>query len=429
MNSLSSRVFRSLTASENGSNVDELPNEPRNFLTHVASLSLTKIADGLIDPKLVLAWLMTAIGAPTALVGLLVPIREAGALLPQLFTAAYIHGLQRRKWLWSLCSIIQGLCALALAFVSAQMTGQSGGLAILAILTILALARSVCSVSIKDVMGKTIANSRRGTATGLASSIAAAGVIIFAVLLMFEIVPRSQLVTGGLTLAGVFWIVSGLIYGSVSEPKSSTRKDAATFKSVLKDLSLLKEDAQLRRFIAVRGLLTATALAPPFMLALATSAGGGTVLNTLGALVLASALAGLISGFIWGKLSDRSSRKVLILAGIVSCVALIVTAFAASLGFINHSFALPGLLFVLMIAYRGVRIGRNTHLMDMATEDTRAAYTALSNTVIGLLLVLGGAFSLLASIAGVVSVIVVMAIMCAVAAVAALGLNEVQNGG
>lgn len=44
---------------------DAWPDQPRNFLTHATSLSLTRIGDGLIDPKLVLAWLVQALGAPS----------------------------------------------------------------------------------------------------------------------------------------------------------------------------------------------------------------------------------------------------------------------------------------------------------------------------------------------------------------------------
>ena len=53
--------------------------QPRSFITHAASLSATKTADGLIDPKLVLAWLLTNLGAGPGLIGLLVPVREAEA--------------------------------------------------------------------------------------------------------------------------------------------------------------------------------------------------------------------------------------------------------------------------------------------------------------------------------------------------------------
>ncbi|WP_405107995.1 hypothetical protein L0Z65_12330 [Phaeobacter sp. BS52] len=59
--------------------------------THVTALTATKLADGLIDPKLVLAWLLNAIGAPGYLIGVLVPVRESGSLLPQLALAQRIE--------------------------------------------------------------------------------------------------------------------------------------------------------------------------------------------------------------------------------------------------------------------------------------------------------------------------------------------------
>ena len=86
------------------------------------------------------------------------------------------------------------------------------------------------------------------------------------------------------------------------------------------------------------------------------------------------------------------------------------------------------LLFGLMIAYQGVRLGRATHLVDMADKDTRAAYTALSNTIIGLLLLAGGVFSLVANWFGGEMVLVIMAGMSGLAIMAAWRLDEVQRG-
>ncbi len=54
------------------------------------------------------------------------------------------------------------------------------------------------------------------------------------------------------------------------------------------------------------------------------------------------------------------------------------------------------LLFALMVSYQGVRLGRSTHLVDMAGSDRRESYTAISNTVIGVLLVVGGIFGVIA---------------------------------
>ena len=80
-----------------------------------------------------------------------------------------------------------------------------------------------------------------------------------------------------------------------------------------------------------------------------------------------------------------------------------------------------------MIAYHGVRLGRSTHLVDMADEDNRAVYTALSNTIIGLLLLAGAVFSVIAEYFGLRVVMVVMTIMCLLSSWVALGLKEVQE--
>lgn len=99
------------------------PGEARNGLVHVVSLTLTKTADALIDPKLVLSWLLTALSAPGAMVGLLVPVREAGALLPQLALARRVEASPQRKRFWAVGSAVQGLAALGIAAAALLFTG------------------------------------------------------------------------------------------------------------------------------------------------------------------------------------------------------------------------------------------------------------------------------------------------------------------
>ena len=398
----------------------------RNMVRHVVSLSLSKSADGLVDPKLVLSWLLNALGAPAVLIGFLVPIREAGALLPQLFTSGWLETLPRRKWVWVAGSAVQGLSALAIAFAALTPDGLTGGLVILGALTVLALARSMSSVSYKDVLGRTVKKRKRGRTTGLAGSIAAITVIAFALLLSSGLVARMTLVLFGLTLAGIFWICSSLVFSRIEEEPGETEEGRSPFVEALRHLDYLRTSKQLRRFILVRGLLTATALAPPFMVSAAAESGNQSY-DALGFLVLASASASLVSSFVWGWLSDRSSRKVLMLAGVSGAVALAACAGLKAAGVLGVSGVLPVILFILMVAYQGVRLGRSTHLVDMADEKTRAAFTALSNTIIGCLLLAGGAFGLLAQLAGTGWVLGVMAVMCGLAALAALSLEEVQS--
>ena len=425
---ISERAFRRLTGAPAGQGCRDLTEgacraEPGSFLRHVVSLSLTKLADGLMDPKLVLSWLMASLGASPALTGLLVPVREAGALLPQILTAGYIRRLPRRKWVWAAGSAVQGLAVLAILAAALLLEGTAAGAAIVAALAALAVARSVCSVTYKDVLGKTVDTARRGTATGTAGSVAAAGVLVFALLLMSAPDDRALLVHGGLALAGLLWLGAGAIFASLEE-EADRPGGGGTGREILSQFGYLREDGQLRWFILVRGLLVATALAPPYLVLLG---GDGGRLSALGAMVLASALAGLVSGYIWGRLADRSSRLVLTVAGGLGALALAVALGVQAAGLAQTGWALPPVLFVLMVAYQGVRIGRSTHLVDMAPRDRRAAYTALSNTVIGILLLAGGLVGGLAALAGPEAALALFAAMSLAGGAAALGLEDVQS--
>lgn len=431
-NSTLDTVYRMLTSEDEGRVCLDIPesacnHQPRNFFTHIVSLGATKTADGLIDPKLVLSWLLTQLGAPAVFIGLLVPVRESGALLPQLFTAASLRRLPLRKYAWTAGSIVQGLCAIAIGISALMLEGVAAGIAIVSALAVLALARSVCSVTYKDVLGKTVSKSRRGTATGTATSASAFFVIIFGAVLASGFLERMDVVVAALFLAGALWAFAAILFSTLQEESGATEGGRNPLKAALQNFTLLRDDAQLRRFIATRGLLISTALAPPFMVALGSKQAADDMFGGLGLLVLASSGAALLSSYVWGRLADRSSRKVLILSAAAASIALIGTLILNALGWLTQVWALPLTIFALMIAYQGVRLGRSTHLVDMANADTRAAYTALSNTIIGLLLLLGSAFSLLAQLAGLETVLMVLAAMSALAVLAALGLEEVQE--
>jgi len=431
----SARVHQMITSEDDGRVCRDIPEsacheQPRNFLIHVFSLSATKTGDGLADPKLVLSWLLSSVGAPAFVIGLLVPIREAGALLPQLFTAAAIRSLSQRKWVWASGSLIQGLAILAIGVAMLMLSGASAGWTAIVLLTIFAVARSVCSVSYKDVLGKTVSKATRGTATGSAGTVSALLVLGFGVLLASGVLEKSvQVIVGALLLAGGLWVFSAALFTTLAEEAGATEGGGNPIGVVVKQLSLLHKDQQLSRFIAVRGLLTATALAPPYIVAMSGQSGEAG-LGSLGAFVVASALASVVSNYAWGRLSDKSSRRVLALSG---AIAAVVFAAAAAVALFDgasawqSSYVLSVLLFVLMLAYQGVRLGRATHIVDMADASKRGAYTAISNTAVGILLISGGLFGFIAEHAGLGIVFTVFAVMSIAALVLSLGLHEVQG--
>ncbi len=394
------------------------PQEARNGLRHAVSLSMTKLADGLIDPKLVLSWLGGALGVPAALVGLFVPIREAGALLPQIMLAGRVQAMRHRKWAWVIGSAGQGICAALIVLAALMLTGWTAGVAMAVALGGLAVSRSLCSVSFKDILGKTVAKTRRGAVTGIAGSVSALAVLGFALVLMVGPGQALWPVLAAISGAAVLWLVAAALFATLEEEPSDPDPGTAL------DLSPLREDAQFRRFVAARGALTVTALAPPYFVLLG---GGQSALQALGALMLASSAASFLSSYVWGRLADRSSRLVLAASGGVAALFMALAVLADLAGWTQATWVVPAVLFGLMLSYHGVRQGRSVYLVDFAPKDRRAAYSALANTLIGLLLlavgVLGGALAAL----GPQVALVGFAVLGLLGAGLALGLQEVEQ--
>ncbi|WP_205320075.1 MFS transporter [Notoacmeibacter marinus] len=403
--------------------------QPRNAGLHIASLTATKAGDALIDPKLVLPWLLNAVGAPAAAIGLLVPLRESLALLPQLFTSHRVRRLAQRKWVWAFGSAIEAVAVAAMAATLFAFEGALAGWLTVAWLAVFALGRSLASVSYKDVLGKTISKGRRGSVTGLAGSAAAAFALAFGVSLTFGILPLEKpVLLGALVVAALLWAVAAFLFTLLHEEAGANEGAVDGLAAIANSARALWADRQFRLFCAMRGLLTVTALAPPYLL-LSAGEGGSRALGQLGSFLLASAFAAIAGSYVWGRLSDRSSRWVLLLSAASAATVLGVAAAFSAFQPLNDLWPLmaPFAFFLLQIAYQGVRQGRNTHLTDMAPAEDRAVYTAFSNTFIGIVLLAMGGFGLVADWLGTPAVLALFALLALAALPVGWQLDEVQR--
>lgn len=407
-------------AFENLAGEPETKAEARNGLRHMASLTMTKVADGLIDPKLVLSYLLNALGAPVFLVSALVPIREAGALLPQILLATRLERMKARRFMWVAGSVGQGVAAAAIALAAVTLEGVAAGWAFVGAIALLALSRAAASVSYKDVLGKTVGKSRRGAVTGFAGSASAALVFVYALLLVSGLVEGTVVLAIAIALAAVLWGMAAILFSTLEEPPSDSNGE----NKGLRMFGLLREDKTFARFVAARGFLTVTSLAPPYFVLLAGDNESG--LGTLGALVIASSAASFLSSYAWGRFSDKSSRLVLATAGLVAAAAMALAIMLHLVGLSATIWAIPAALFLLMIAYHGVRQGRSTYLVDMSPEDSRAAYAATANTLIGGLLLVSGAFGGALSFIGPVAALTGFAILAVTGGLIAFGLEEAE---
>lgn len=406
------------------------PDEARNALIHVVALSLTKVGDSLIDPKLVLSWLLTALGAPGVVIGALVPVREAGALLPQLALAQRVERAAQRKRIWAAGALVQGAAALGIALAVLTLEGAAAGWSVLALLAVLAMARSAASVSYKDVLARTIAKGRRGAVTGFAAasaSVVAFGFGLMMALGVFDV--AIPVLAGAVAVAGVAFVVAGLSFLRLSEPENGQDNgaDGTQGDGIAMLFRPLREDPQLRIFVAARAALTVTALAPPFIVMLSSASGRGA-LDQLGPMVMASTAAAVLSSYVWGRLSDRSSRQTLMAAGGLAAAALLVIGLVGlAWDGLGGAWGAGLAIFAAQIAYEGVRAGRKLHLTDMAEDSFRARYTALSNTVIGVALMAGGLFGLVADRFGPAALLVGFAGISVIGVLIASRLDEVQR--
>jgi hypothetical protein len=443
------RLYDGLAGDDDGRVCEAIPEEacreaPGNFLKTLVSNTLTSVGDRLASAKTTLPWLLAELAAPAWCLGLLVPIRESGSMLPQMLIGSVVRGRPIRKWVWVLGSLLQGVSLMAMGGVAMATAGFGGGglrvggldveglgagLAILFLLAFFSLARGACSIAYKDVLGKTIPKTRRGRLAGWIGSVSGLGALLvgtgLATLGRFDSIYTYVILLGG---AGILWGMAAAIYASILELPGATDGGRNGWKEGWGRLALLRDDLPFRRFVMGRALALGSALAAPLYVALAREELGDAS-SYLGIFIAVEGLAGLISAPIWGRFADRSSRLVFASAsGLAGFLSLLVAAW--SFLPLDSSAAMlfyPLAFFGLGMAHSGVRLGRKTYLVDLAEGDRRTDYTAVSNTVIGALLLLSGLIGAIAAYFSVPGAILLLAISGLFGAWISWGWKEVSG--
>src|SRR5690606_38849647 len=125
-------------------------------------------------------------------------------------------------------------------------------------------------------------------------------------------------------------------------------------------LLLLRDDKPFRSFVLVRSLLLVSALSPPFFVTLSVQS-GTSALAGLGGFVIASGVATVIGGRVFGRAADRSSKRLMSVGAGLASAVIVVTVVIASLPGFTGSGALGSVLFVgayfvVTLTHTGVRV-------------------------------------------------------------------------
>ncbi|WP_062076558.1 MFS transporter [Demequina globuliformis] len=396
----SQRIFAKLIKDDDA-DLDSVSQDARpyvagNAVRQMAAQALQSTGDQVVNAKTVLPWLLNALGAPGAFVAFVVPIRESGSMLPQAAWAPWVRRQRVRKWVWVAGSVGQALAAAGLALVAATAEGVLAGIGVLAALAVFALARSLTSIASKDVLGRTVPKGVRGQIKGVTT--VAAAVVALTLGLALRIWGGDSVGVGVLAVlfagAAVAWGIAAAVYATIREPAEDVEPEAEDGPNwAAQAWELWKADAVFRKFVIARALLLVTALSPPFVVGVGL-AQGASGLGSLGLFVLAQGVAGIIGGPLFGRLADKSSRRLMIGASLASSAVIVVFLGLVALPATGEAAWLaPATYLLLALVHVGARLARKTYVVDIAEGDQRTQYVAVANTLMGVLLLAAGAIT------------------------------------
>ncbi len=402
---------------------------PLNYVLNVVNGAASKLAEQVASAKVVLPWLLSTMGAPAYIVGFLLPLRQAGTLLPQLVVSGQMRRFEVRKWFWVLSAIVQALMLMGMIAAALTLPPLAAGVLVAVFLLIFSLARGVGSLSFQDVTGKTIPKGRRGRMLAARSMLG--GLLTIAVGFGLKAVKSGD---GGTTAAlvllfggALLWSIAALAFAAIREDPGATEGGRNALKEAAAGLTLLTGNPWYRRYLVARTALLSVEIAAPFYVLyfremLTIKAGA------LGLIVIAAGAAAALSSPVWGRFADLSSRKVLVLAGIMGAFTGVA---ALLLGILPAFFQNPyvyGVIFVLLgFAEAGVLLGRKTFLIDQVDPKQRTTYVAFANTAMGVVTLLFGFAGILAQVYGIRVLIVILILFGLAGAVVSFFLPETSS--
>ncbi|MEX0731325.1 MAG: MFS transporter [Aquisalimonadaceae bacterium] len=399
---------------------------PKNYVYNVFNGAATKLAEQIAGPNLVLPWLLAGLGAPAAIIGFLMPAKQAGSLAPQLLVSGQIRRLRQRKWAWVMAGGIQAAMLLLIAAAALLLPPLTAGIVILVLFTIFSVFSGVGSVAFQDVTGKTIPKGRRGRLLSVRAALGGILTLLAGLALHYSFGEDADaaVYAGMVAAAAGLWLIAAALFAGVDENPGATEGGRSPWHELSLGIRLVRDVPGYRRYMIARGILLPIELAMPFYALHGREVFGGQV-AALGVFIVTVGLASVISSPFWGYFSDHSSRGVLACSGLLGALAgAVALAVASGPEAVQSTWLYTSVFMILGIAEAGVRLGRKTYLVDAAPASERPLYIAFSNTGIGLLAVAAGGLGVIAQLFGTDLLIALLMMLGLLGALAAWCMPE-----
>ena len=368
--------------------------DPRAARLLLAQGGVAGLADRLAGAGLVLPWLLAGIGAPATFIGLLLPVRQAGALLARLAAGPHIRALGRRKWVWVAAGLFQALTLTVIGAGAMILPPElAGPLAVLA-LAVAGMAAGAGALALQDVLAKTVPGAGRGRLVFQRSQIAS-GLTVLAAVLLWLLVgddASAQVNVPLVLLAALLWVGAAGAMALLAEAEGEREGGRDLLGGLREGLLLPRRLPVFRRFLEARCLLLGVELAMPFF-ALHASEAFGNGATLLGAYLLAMGLAQGIAGPLWRHWATAPSQRLMAAAGSLGAAAGAAALVLAWVPAPAGGWAYMLVFGAAALAEGGLRLGQHGYLLEGTPEPERPRYLACANSVaagLGLAAVLVG---------------------------------------
>jgi MFS family permease len=413
----------------------------RSFVLGILNGTAFGFAEALIDPPVVLTWFVSQLTSSNLLIGLVAPLGNAGWFLPQIFVSTRIQRMRRTMPAYVVAAVIRTVAWLVLA--AAVWMVDDPTLLLVSFFALYSIARvssGLGGLSFFDVIAKTVPARRRGSFFAwrqlVGGVLGLGGGWIVKTILSSPALPFPDGHAFLFLIYCVGMALGMLVFALVREPPGVVSAGPVTMDDQLRrSRRLVQADPVYRRYMAARVALGLTSVALPFYGVYAKNVLGAS--GGMAGVYVAARIGGtLIFNLPWGRLSDRRGNQLVmrLLSLGSGATALLALGLVGLIGPVQPQgswlpyVALP--IFFLDGAVRPahIMVGSN-FLLELAPEGERSLYLGLSNTLLGVVVLISGLGGLVVDAFGFAGVFALSIGLSVVAYVFASGLPEPREHG
>jgi MFS family permease len=429
-------VFRLLRIRPSSQDLQDAERQVRRTLpTNFAAIAVNGLffptAGHIVAAGLLLTWFVSELTESAFWVGLIIPIQYGLSLIAQPLVADWFSGRSRRHRFYTYQALVRGVAWIVLAAAAFLLRTDAPALLLaifFGVIIVDAVAAGVGNIAFSDTLARVIPRLLRGRVRGWRGVFGGIMAAIVGILLGTAVTESSGVSVYGIlfALTGILYALGGLVFGLIiveeTDEEQKTRPKPGEILARIRDMW---GSETFRRFVIVESALIPLVQGLPFFTLLAKRR-FGLDLDTLGVLILVSAITPIVANYFFGRLADSASNQLALL--VAAIVGLAAPVCAGLLFAFDQPTALVYVLlgvivFAVIASSAGVDLTTKNYVLDLAPNaDERPFYIGVNDTLIGLPTILLTATGLLVDSFGFAPAFVGIALLALIGVVLSIRL-------